>query len=210
MAIEEAEEVMDCKVVLEWWPFFLNPDAPHEPIEKREYYGRNHGGAEGVAKMEKSLGKAFAEMGLAYTIEGKIANTFQSHRLVELASQQGKATETVDALLNKYFCEGKNSCNDIGVLVETAQQVGIEGDIPAFFQSDALQREVFEMMVSIQQNIAEKDAQTSFRGVPHYVLQGQIGEDGSPVAAMHISGAQSSQGYFKALQQLAKQVSASL
>jgi predicted DsbA family dithiol-disulfide isomerase len=46
-------------------------------------------GDTGVAKMERSMTKLFADEGITYTLDGQMSNTLNSHRLLELTHLQG-------------------------------------------------------------------------------------------------------------------------
>ena len=90
---------------LRWRPYFLNPKLTAEGIEKRVAYGKRMGEA-GVAKMEKSMKRMFADEGISYTLDGQMSSTLNSHRLMELAHLQGGAKlqdELAEILFRNYF-----------------------------------------------------------------------------------------------------------
>ncbi|MER7501637.1 DsbA family oxidoreductase [Nonomuraea pusilla] len=105
-------------------PYQLDPgaSADGEPLydvlerkfgaDPREISGRVLGFAE-----ESGL-----EMDFARAIS---TNTFEAHRLIEVATRQGRGEEMADRLFRAYFAEGRNVA-DPGVLAELAAETGVE------------------------------------------------------------------------------------
>ena len=73
-----------------WKPFFLDGTLPGgEGKDKAAHYQQKFGAAR-VAQMLPMMQRTFADAGLpSYNLGGKVGNTLDSHRLMELALQQG-------------------------------------------------------------------------------------------------------------------------
>ncbi|MDX1799782.1 MAG: DsbA family oxidoreductase [Marinobacter sp.] len=113
-----------------WHAFELNPDATSdgEPILQAlsRKYGRSPAEMEAaqanMMAIAKDLGLNFTRMQERYT-----RNTFDGHRLVKWAGEQGRATEMKKALFDAYFGEAANIA-DADVLAACAERAGLEGD----------------------------------------------------------------------------------
>ena len=95
-----------------------------------------------------------------------MANTLDSHRLMELAAQQGGAPmqdKLVERLFTAYFLQAEN-IGDKDVLAKAAEAAGVTG-APALLASDGLQREVMEQV--------EAAYAKRVSGVPHFTFNGK-------------------------------------
>lgn len=105
-------------------PFQLDPDASHEgepmiPMLERKF-GPN------AAQMVQRVAGVAAADGLAMDYDkGVSANTFEAHRLIELATRQGRGGEMAERLFRAHFAEGRNVA-DPAVLAELAAETGVE------------------------------------------------------------------------------------
>jgi predicted DsbA family dithiol-disulfide isomerase len=105
-------------------PFQLNPDAPAEGEPLLPALERKFGG--NVAQMTSRVTGVAAEEGLDVRFEQAVsANTFEAHRLVELATRQGRGQEAVDRLFRGHFTDGLN-VGDQHVLTKLAAEVGVD------------------------------------------------------------------------------------
>uniref|UniRef100_A0A803LC92 DSBA-like thioredoxin domain-containing protein n=1 Tax=Chenopodium quinoa TaxID=63459 RepID=A0A803LC92_CHEQI len=111
---------------IRWHPFFLNPSAPKEGVNKRDFYRQKFG-----ARSEQIIARmtdVFRGLGLEYNIDGLTGNTLDSHRLIYYAGQQGldKQHDLVEELFLGYFTRAKY-IGDREFLLESAKKVEIEG-----------------------------------------------------------------------------------
>ncbi|ESW11402.1 hypothetical protein PHAVU_008G027000 [Phaseolus vulgaris] len=145
-----------------WHPFQLNPDAPKEGIDKREYYRRKFGSQS--ERMEARMSEVFKNVGLQYSLSGLTGNTMDSHRLIYFARQHGldKQHDLVEELNIGYFTQGKY-IGDHNFLLESAAKVGIEGAEEFLKNPNSGLREVEEELKTYSGNIT---------GVPYYVING--------------------------------------
>uniref|UniRef100_A0A2N9HMW8 DSBA-like thioredoxin domain-containing protein n=1 Tax=Fagus sylvatica TaxID=28930 RepID=A0A2N9HMW8_FAGSY len=123
-AIAASKDQYDFEV--RWHPFQLNPSAPKEGIEKKEFYRKKFGSQS--ERIEARMSEVFRGHGLEYNLSGLTGNTLDSHRLMYFAGQQGldKQHKLMEELSLGYFTREKY-IGDKKFLVESAKEVGIEG-----------------------------------------------------------------------------------
>lgn len=168
---------------LRWHPFFLDPSAPKEGVNKREFY-RNKFGPQ-FEQMAARMSEIFAGLGMEYDLNGLTGNTLDSHRLLHLAGSQGsdKQHKLAEELSLGYFTQGKY-IGDRKFLLESARKVGIEG--AAAFLDDPNNG-----LNEVNEELQQYSAQIS--GVPHYVINGKF----------HLNGGQPTENFLKAFQMAA-------
>jgi predicted DsbA family dithiol-disulfide isomerase len=139
---ESALERFDHPVEIEWKSFELNPDAPVHRGSTAEHLARKYGmSLEQVAAMHERMTALAAAEGLEYHLdETQGGNTFDAHRLLQLAKSRGIGGEMKERLLRAYFTE----CEPIGereALVRLGEELGL-ADTADVLASDAFAREV--------------------------------------------------------------------
>lgn len=172
-------------VEVKWHPFFLNPDAPTEGVNKIDYYKSKFGSGRMQMILDR-VGGAFANLGYKYSMGGKTGSTLDSHRLIELAGKQGleKQNAVVEELFLNFFTQEKY-IGDREVLVAAAEKVGVEGARSYLEDREAGLKEVLE---------AERKFRRGVSGVPHFVIDGRY----------EISGAQPPEAFLEAFEVAAK------
>lgn len=130
---------------VEWHAFELNPDreSQGEPILQAlsRKYGRS------VEEMEAAQSNMMAiasELGLNFSKmqERLTCNTFDAHRLVKWAGEQGQQTAMKMALFEAYFGRAAD-VSDPQILTACAQAVGLDAEeAKAVLASDAYTQEV--------------------------------------------------------------------
>ncbi|MDZ7828966.1 MAG: DsbA family oxidoreductase [Halofilum sp. (in: g-proteobacteria)] len=191
--LEKALEMLDGEVEVElvWQPFELNPDMPPEGEPILEHLCRKYG--QDAASIERTQGEmmSLAE-GLGLNFRGarerRAHNTFDAHRVLAWAGEQGRETELQLALFEAYFGEARRP-SDPAVLREKAEQVGLDGDTAeAIARSDQYAEEV---------RAAERRfMEAGVSAVPGFILDGRY----------LISGAQPSETLADAIRQVASEV----
>ena len=92
-------------------------------------------------------------------------NTFNAHRLIWFAEQQGVQDAVVEAVFKAYFTQGRD-VGDIATLIDIAAEAGVDrATASAFLQSDAGTAEVKQ-----EESIA---VQNRIDGVPTFILDDQ-------------------------------------
>lgn len=113
--------------VIRWKPFQLNPGAPKEGMDRQEYRARKFGSATISKELEDRVAAAGAEDGIHFRFDDikRTPNTFDAHRLIWMAGQEGNQNTLVENLFQAYFLNGE----DIGapeVLLKIAKESGIK------------------------------------------------------------------------------------
>lgn len=111
-----------------WKPFELNPQMPKEGQEITEHITQKYGISEQQAEQNRA---AIKERGLSVGYEfvnrggGRIYNTFDAHRLLHWAHEQGKQTELKLALFDLYFQQSGDP-SDHQQLLAVVKKVGLD------------------------------------------------------------------------------------
>lgn len=111
-----------------WQPFELNPHMPKEGQEITEHITEKYGIT--VEQSEQNRA-AIKERGLSVGYEfgnrggGRIYNTFDAHRLLHWAHEQGQQTELKLALFDLYFQQSGNP-SDHQQLLSVVESLGLD------------------------------------------------------------------------------------
>ena len=182
-ALEQVESAHPAQVL--WRPFELNPTMPKEGLDRRSYLEAKFGGAKALHTMEDRVAQAGEAEGIEFAFDRivRTPNTFDAHRLIWFAGQQGCQDEVVEALFFSYFTEGRDIGN-LDSLTDVAADSGLNREeVRVFLASDR----------AVQEVRAEEAAghRLGIRGVPYFLLNGSLS----------ISGAQPPDIFVSALQQ---------
>ncbi|KAG8662405.1 uncharacterized protein YwbO [Manihot esculenta] len=160
-AIAASKDRFDFEI--KWHPFFLDPSAPKEGVNKLQYYRRKFGS--GTDGMMAQMTQIFRGLGLDYNTSGLTGNTLDSHRLVYFAGQQGldKQHNLVEELFLGYFTQAKY-VGDREFLLECAAKAGVEGAAEFLEDPNNGVKEVNDELNKYSANIS---------GVPYYVVSGK-------------------------------------
>jgi len=109
-------------------PFELNPDMAPEGEDLAEHIAKKYGSTpEQFAANHARIAERGAEVGFTFGKRSRIVNTFDAHRLLHWAGEEGRQQALKDALLAAYFTEGKDP-SDHAVLAQCAAAVGLDGE----------------------------------------------------------------------------------
>lgn len=132
-ALEEAMRRVgsELQVALHFQPFELNPQMPPEGQDAIEHltakYRINAAQAAQNAEVIRVRG---AELGFIFDMDkrSRVYNTFDSHRLLHWAGEQGEAPQKrlKHALLRAYFTDGRD-VSDHDTLVAVVVEAGLDG-----------------------------------------------------------------------------------
>jgi len=138
----------EVSVELTFKPFELNPDMPAEGEHAVRHMMRKYGrSAEEVAAGKQMLMTRGEAIGFQFDLEKRshFYNTFDAHRLLLWALQEGRQIELKRALLRAYFSDGQNP-SDRETLVRLAAEAGLETTgAREVLASDAFADEVREL-----------------------------------------------------------------
>ncbi|MCR9187339.1 MAG: DsbA family oxidoreductase [Alteromonadaceae bacterium] len=153
---------------LQWHAFELNPDhsGTGEPIlpALARKYGRSEQEMRAtqhqMMTIAKDLGLNFEKMQERFT-----CNTFDAHRLVKWAAEQGKQTEMKQALFEAYFGKAED-VSDQDVLLTCAESLGLDrGRAKQILDSDEFANVVREDEATYQQ--------AGVSAVPAFIVNGK-------------------------------------
>jgi len=174
------------QVEIEWHSFELDPNAETLPdVPAAEYLANRYGKSrEWAEQMQAGVTQTAAEVGLKFNLDRSIvANSFDAHRLIQLAKSEGLADEIEEALFIAHFTDGKD-ISDHSTLTQIGTSLGMEQTSIATMLSgpdftDEVRRD-------------EQTAQTiGIKGVPFFVFNEKLA----------VSGAQSPETFLGALRQ---------
>jgi predicted DsbA family dithiol-disulfide isomerase len=173
------------QVSVEWRSFELDPSAPRvDDVPMKQILQRKYGMTEEQAdEANQRMTDLAASLGLEYHLDRvQRGNTFDAHRLIHLAAEDGGGDAMKERLLAAYFTEGR-AVGDLDTLAELAAEVGLDADqVEATLHSDRYAAEVRD---------DEAMASTlGASGVPFFVIDGTYG----------VSGAQGAEVILKAME----------
>lgn len=173
-------------ITIEWRSFQLNPGLKTDPdISINEYLAESKGWPlEHARKMNQRVTDMAAEIELEYNMDqAVVANSFDAHRLIQFAKDEGGGDEMEERLFRAYFTEGKNIA-DRDTLMALASECGLDsGKSKEVLESSRYANQVkHDIEIASSMNI---------RGVPFFLFDRKYG----------ISGAQETEIFLKALKQ---------
>jgi predicted DsbA family dithiol-disulfide isomerase len=158
---------------LEYHPYELNPDMPPQGANQKEYLSRKFGGNARYEELTGHVTQVAAGEGLDFQYGKQLTspNTRNAHRLISLASQEGKQLEVVEGLFKAYFTDGVDLTKNEN-LVQVATQAGMDEENTEQFL--ASQEGTLEVAA------AEKEMQKlGITGVPFYIINQTYGVSGA-------------------------------
>lgn len=176
---------------LNYLPFELNPQTPKEGFNQKDYLIKKFGGEEKYNQVTNHVVKVASDEGLQFDFnKQKVSpNTKDAHRIIWFAGKEGKQHEVKEALMKAYFEEGVDLTRKEN-LVAVASSTGLDSTrLVLLLDSEEGLNEVNEL--------EQINYQRGVNGVPFYIINNQYG----------ISGAQPSEVFIQALQQIGKEVS---
>ncbi|UGQ45544.1 DsbA family oxidoreductase [Massilia endophytica] len=136
-------------------PFELNPDMGPEGEDIAEHLGRKYGAAPAqLAQSQEMIRQRGAALGFEFAMDkrSRIYNTFDAHRLLHWAEQQGRQRELKHALLAAYFTRGENPGSH-EVLLAAAESAGLDREAAAdILSSGRFAQEVRDVEQFYQRN----------------------------------------------------------
>lgn len=183
---EEALERFPFKdsVEIVWRSFQLNPQEQYIPGRDIYTYLADKKGQtrEWSVNMHNYVTEMAKGVGLNYNFDSvKISNSFDAHRIIQLAKKYNLANEAEERFFKAYFIEGA-VMSDHSTLLKLALEIGLNKDeVISVLNSNMYADAVMED--------AKKSREVGVNGVPFFVVDNQYS----------ISGAQDSEVFYKAL-----------
>jgi predicted DsbA family dithiol-disulfide isomerase len=157
-----------CAVAVAWHPFQLNPDMPHEGVDRTQYRISKFGSLERSQQMDQRITETAATVGLEFHLDKltRTPNTVNAHRVIRMAGRKGVQDGVVEALFEGYFCRGAD-IGDAKVLATLGAEGGLDGDeVTAMLAGDEGLKEV---------KAGDQMARNAgIQGVPSFALQGHV------------------------------------
>jgi len=144
-ALEQAiGSLDDIRADLHFQPFELNPDMGPEGQDIDEHLGQKYGATpEQTAQTRDAIRERGEAVGFRFNMDrrSRIYNTFDAHRLLYWAAEEGRQLPLKHALFRAYFTDGENPGSH-EVLVRLADEVGLDRERAAqILASDAYAEE---------------------------------------------------------------------
>ena len=173
--LEKALQILGPKLRVEitWSAFELNPAMPKDGMDRHEYRSKKFGSWNYSQSLDAQVAEAGASAGITFRHDliPRTPNTFNAHRLIWLAQEEGVQDAVVESLFRAYFTQGQD-VGDIDDLVGIATQSGIAKDrVRAFIES------------TDGTDVVRRDAQMAIAcgisAVPTFVFDGHVLFSGS-------------------------------
>ena len=188
LALDSFEHADEVRVA--WKSFQLDPSTRTDPaIRSHERVAKKYGiPPEQARKNHERLAAAGRAVGLSYDFDRiVVANTFDAHRLLQLAGAKGKHDEAEERLFRAYFSEGKN-VDDRATLLELGVEIGLDPETTAAALAGSAYAD------AVRADITEA-SELGITGVPFYVVD----------RTWAISGAQEPDTFLQALRDIWQQ-----
>ena len=187
---EAALNEFDAKneIEIEWKSFQLDPTIPksfEKKVSTYEYLAERKGmPVERSKEIHDNIVETARKVGLTYNFEkAVVANSFDAHKLIQLAKTKGLGDAAEESLFKAYFTDGKDM-SDHSTLIQLGKEIGLnEEEIIA-----ALVSEEFEAKVNFD---VSEGSQLGVTGVPFFVFDRKYA----------VSGAQPIETFLNALKQ---------
>lgn len=157
-----------------WRSYQLDPDMKAAPgTSAIDYLAKAKGQTREWSEQAHAHVTAMAsEVGLDYRFDrAVVANTFDAHRLIQMARTEGKADAVEEALFSAYFTEGKDIGNH-AVLAEIGAAAGLDAAaVRAMLASDD-----FSEAVALD---VYASRQVGLRGVPYFAFNDRYAVTGA-------------------------------
>lgn len=175
------------EVEVEWKSFQLDPSLKERSgrVSISEYMMTRKGFSKiQLDQFQHQLKEMGKDAGITFDQDSTVAaDTFNAHKLVHLAKENGKADAMEEALFEAHFVNGKNIA-DVDFLVSLAEQLGLDKQKAKNVLSED------EYNYEVKQDIMEAQ-NLGVSGVPYYILDNKYA----------VSGAQPVETFQRALQQ---------
>lgn len=181
-ALAQFENRDDIEIV--WHSFQLDPNAAPQPGKDAYSYLAERKGQtlEWSKQAHAQVAEMAAGVGLQYNFDkAVVANSYDAHRITQLAKKYGKGDAMEEQLFKGYFTEGKDIANH-DVLIEMAAAIGIDKqETEAVLKSNTY--------ADVVKADIERADEIGINGVPFFVINNKYG----------ISGAQATETFTQAL-----------
>lgn len=176
-------------VEVEWHSFELDPNAETLPdVDAVEYLANRYGRPrEWAEEMHQNVTDTAAEVGLKFNLaQSVVANSFDAHRLIQLAKTEGLGDEIEEKLFEAHFTNGVD-ISDHASLIE----IGVAAGLDKISVETMLGGKDFTDEVRYDEQTAQS---IGVKGVPFFVFNQKLA----------VSGAQPPETFLGAMRQAAE------
>lgn len=177
-ALAEFPEADEIEIV--WKSYQLDPEMPvqTEKMNVYQYLAERKGISPEQSKaLHDNVVNMAKAAGLTYNFDKTIvANSFDAHRMIQLAKTKGLGDAAEEALFKAYFTDGKDISDKL-TLKEIGLSIGLSDKelmevINSDLFSDAVNQDIYESRT------------INLRGVPHFVLNDKYSLSGAQPVSM--------------------------
>ncbi|UPK72603.1 DsbA family oxidoreductase [Chitinophaga filiformis] len=182
-------------VEIEWHSFQLDPTIQSGHGDNLYAYLSKRKGIpyEQAEQMNNQVTALAGSLGLTYNLDqAVVANSFDAHRLIQLAKKHQLGDAAEERLFRAYFTEGKDF-SDPATLVALGKEIGLEESVLQELVSGQA------YAAEVRQDIAEAEA-LGVRGVPFFVFDRKYGVSGAQAAETFLEVLNKSVGEWKKTQ----------
>ena len=179
LALEQFEHKDEVEVV--WHSFELDPDLEtRKDIDVYDYLADLKGmNRDRSLQIHDQVTRSAAEVGLEYNFDSAvIANSFDAHRLIQLARSRGLGDAAEEALFKAYFTDGAD-ISDLTSLSHIGTAIGLDQNEV----EQMLQTTKFSEEVRADEMLARK---IGIRGVPFFLINGRTAVSGAQPPAVFL------------------------
>lgn len=133
---------------IRWRPFQLNSNMPADKEYNKMQYYNDKFGSERVKQMLPMMVITGKKVGISFSYGGNLGNTFNSHRVIWKAREEGGAVlqdKVVESLFKAYFEQEKCLTNK-DTLIECASNAGMKTAEELYSSSELGKKEVVKEM----------------------------------------------------------------
>ena len=181
--LEKALEQFEGKrnVEITWKSYQLNPHMEYqEGVDVYTYLAEVKGKSrEWAEEMHVNVSKMANEVGLNYDFDKvKIANSFDAHRVIQLAKKYNLTNEIEERFFKGYFIEG-SLMSDHAILLKLAVEAGLnEPEVKHVLETD-------EFALEVKADVEEAQ-RIGVRGVPFFVFNRKYAISGAQDTAVFL------------------------
>jgi predicted DsbA family dithiol-disulfide isomerase len=171
-ALEQFKDKENIELV--WKSFQLNADLKTDPSKNTiQHLAESKGWSMDYTRETVAYVTNMAkEVGLSYDFDkAVVANSFDAHRLIQMAKKEGRGDAAEERLFKAYFTEGKNTA-DHAILIAIGKEIGLnELEVKNMLASKDFSNEVL-------MDIAESE-KIGVTGVPFFVFDRKYAVSGA-------------------------------
>jgi len=163
----------DRSATVRWHPFRLNPDMPHEGIDRKVYRIRKFGSWERSLELDAQVAAVGRGEGIAFNFDrqARTPNTLDAHRVIWLAGERGVQDAVIEALFLAYFTEGRD-LSDRATLADVAAGAGLD-------RAGVVELLAGDKGLDVVKAGEERARRLGVSGVPFFVVGGRVALSGA-------------------------------